>query len=199
MLPYYPDIISRIEEKPTWYTKEGFPRYGEFQPKECNIYARYSTLMKIRCQDCGAPFYIGQDYSDHDLLIACIDLAKVDRLSDNADPDREVWIPLKSSLYAPIKLDEDGKQMYKYRTLQEIVEEWGFGDPPSHGCVGDTMGCIEIKSVQVWDLRYGEEQQPSEDNRYSYITKFGEATRITELEGHLFETYEWYRFYGEDD
>ena len=53
----YFDIISRIDEKPTWYDQNGTPRYEEFNPDLCpNIYAQQVFLLKIACQACGEEF-----------------------------------------------------------------------------------------------------------------------------------------------
>ena len=29
-----------------------------------------------------------------------------------------------------------------------------YGDPPAHGCVGDTMNCVDLAVLQVWDRRH---------------------------------------------
>jgi len=53
----YEDILSRIEEKPSWYDANGAPRYGPFTPEMCpNIYAEDVVLLRIRCQACGQHF-----------------------------------------------------------------------------------------------------------------------------------------------
>jgi hypothetical protein len=53
----YEDILSRIEEKPSWYDANGTPRYGPFKPEMCpNIYADLVVLLRIACQECGQQF-----------------------------------------------------------------------------------------------------------------------------------------------
>ena len=27
---------------------------------------------------------------------------------------------------------------------------WHYGDPPAHGCIGDTMNCEDLEILQVW-------------------------------------------------
>lgn len=34
--------------------------------------------------------------------------------------------------------------------IEEIAPYFHYGDPPAHGCVGDTMNCVDVKTVQVW-------------------------------------------------
>lgn len=33
---------------------------------------------------------------------------------------------------------------------------WHYGDPPRHGCVGDTMNCMDIECLQAWVRDGGE-------------------------------------------
>jgi len=28
--------------------------------------------------------------------------------------------------------------------------KWHYGDPPAHGCIGDTMNCIDLEVIEVW-------------------------------------------------
>lgn len=32
----------------------------------------------------------------------------------------------------------------------KIVEDYHYGDPPQHGCIGDTMNCIDLRIVEAW-------------------------------------------------
>jgi hypothetical protein len=32
---------------------------------------------------------------------------------------------------------------------------WHYGDPPFHGCVGDSMNCIDVAVVQFWEWTAG--------------------------------------------
>lgn len=34
--------------------------------------------------------------------------------------------------------------------------KWHYGDPPAHGCVGDSMNCIDVEVLEAW-LRGGKE------------------------------------------
>ena len=33
-------------------------------------------------------------------------------------------------------------------------KECHYGDPPAHGCVGDTMNCVDLEVLQVWYKHY---------------------------------------------
>jgi hypothetical protein len=195
MLVHYDDVISRINENPTWYTTEGYPRYGEFEPGSCSIYADFSVLMEIGCQSCGDRFFIGRDYESMDRFETLIDMTKVE-FSSGFKPQKDaIWINIRHAHYAPKLLGENGKPQYRTLDLKDLVQSWGFGDPPNHGCVGDTMGCVEIRCVQAWDMRFGQESALSENGKYTVLTKFGVPTRIAEIEGFEFEKHDWYPFY----
>ena len=193
MFPNYNDITSRISESPTWYTTNGVPRYGDFKPREVSIYARYSTLMEIGCQDCGKRFLIGEDYDGEDILEVLVDMTKITGFKWEPKEDH-MWVSFKHAIYAPRFEGETETNQYKSLTLQEIVEGWGFGDPPNHGCIGDTMGSVEIRSVQAWDHHFGQETGPSPHGDYKVVQKRGVSTRIAELEDYKFEIPEWYRY-----
>jgi len=53
------DILSRIDERPSWYDSNGTPRYGEFTPQMApNIYTTQVVLLRIACQACGEEFAV---------------------------------------------------------------------------------------------------------------------------------------------
>jgi hypothetical protein len=118
----YHDITSRIKEEPKWYDQNGAPRYDAFNPMDVpNIYATEVVLVKIKCQDCGKEFMVGMGFCEMDKLYN-----------------------LRASSY-----EEDIRQYLK----DDEQHYWfpvHYGDPPSHGCVGDTMNCIDIKIVEFW-------------------------------------------------
>lgn len=55
MLPDYSDITSRLGD-PSWYDENGVPRYEEFHPDMCDVYAKYAALLLVTCQNCGQEF-----------------------------------------------------------------------------------------------------------------------------------------------
>lgn len=40
---------------------------------------------------------------------------------------------------------------YAERTLRELAEGYHYGDPPAHGCGGDSMNCIDLRIVEAWE------------------------------------------------
>ena len=55
----YEDILSRIQENPTWFDQNGTPRYGPFRREMCpNIYSNQVVLLLIACQSCGERFKV---------------------------------------------------------------------------------------------------------------------------------------------
>jgi len=35
--------------------------------------------------------------------------------------------------------------------LSQPPAKWHYGDPPIHGCVGDTMNCEDLEVLEVWE------------------------------------------------
>lgn len=48
--------------------------------------------------------------------------------------------------------------------LDDVVERYHYGDPPCHGCVGDTMNCIDHRVIEAWDRRLSHEWKRSPDH-----------------------------------
>jgi hypothetical protein len=116
MLPGYKDIRARIPETPRWFDRHGVPRYDDFTPRSCGVYAHAVALVEVACQACGQRFLVAVDYDRlelHDMM--------------------RVGEPL------------DGL----YPTVGNI-RAFHYGDPPSHGCVGDTMNVVSVRVVQFW-------------------------------------------------
>lgn len=178
----YDDITSRIKEAPSWYTTNGVPRYGKFNPGEANsIYAAFSILYKIECQSCHRPFLIGVDYDQYDLYLYQVDTTILDKYGDG-----DQWVPLCYTHFTPLMMDSEGHPIVKTLTIKEVIDGWGYGDPPRHDCIGDTMSSIERETVEMWDRHYGriiEKQTSSNGNEYNTIKFYGELTRVSEFEG----------------
>lgn len=68
MLISYDDITSRISEPPKWYTKEGYPRYCGFSPKETGVYSVFSILVEIQCQSCHRTFLVGEGFNRYNIF-----------------------------------------------------------------------------------------------------------------------------------
>jgi hypothetical protein len=41
-------------------------------------------------------------------------------------------------------------QLREGDVFEESVKNYHYGDPPQHGCIGDTMNCIDLRLVEVW-------------------------------------------------
>ena len=57
MLPDYSDITSRLGS-PLWWDEHGVPRYKQFHPKWCDIYAEAAALLVTKCQNCRRIFKV---------------------------------------------------------------------------------------------------------------------------------------------
>jgi hypothetical protein len=144
MHSYYEDIRSRIKEEPTWYDCNGVPRYGEFKPHDSpNIYANEVLLVQISCQDCRAKFLVEFNWDYTQGLFT-------GRHHESFTTVVNLWL-------------KDAEKAKHYPPLH-------YGDPPAHGCVGDTMNCYDLKIVQFW--RKGE--------KFDFV-------RVPELEVELVE------------
>ena len=113
----YPDIRERIAEEPTWFDRNGTPRYGAFHPSNSpNIYANEIALVEIACQDCGRRFLV--------------------------EIQSESWFDrfeLGNAIRRWIKEGQNANHTPVH-----------YGDPPAHGCVGDTMNCEDLRIVEFW-------------------------------------------------
>lgn len=36
-------------------------------------------------------------------------------------------------------------------TMEEVIDLYHYGDPPRHGCTGDTMNCHDHEVVEAWE------------------------------------------------
>jgi len=123
MLPDYRDIRSRIKEEPIWYDDNGVPRYDKFSPDlVSSIYAQEALLVKIKCQDCHSVFFVGVCYSDMEKIFNRHAASYEEHIKDylNAKDKNKRYFPFH------------------------------YGDPPAHGCVGDTMNCEDIQIIEFW-------------------------------------------------
>lgn len=125
MHPSYSDIQSRILEKPTWYDIHGCPRYGKFEPRALGVYDEFAALFKIRCQNCHEEFLVAYGTPRYNIQA----LAIAGQMGVNVKE-----IPSEKFT----------------NTLEEITEIFHYGDPPIHGCVGDTMSSESLACVEAW-------------------------------------------------
>jgi hypothetical protein len=62
----YEDVLSRIKEKPTWWS-DGYPRYGEFNPNLVSIYANKVALIHTKCS-CGTDYFQAVVVKDREMF-----------------------------------------------------------------------------------------------------------------------------------
>lgn len=118
----YRDILKRINEKPVWYDPNGVPRYDRFHPHMLpDIYCQEAVLVEIKCQDCGEIFLVGASY---------------DRLTDILKGQTTVRFSDELAV--------------AQRNNRQWPPEWWWGDPPRHGCIGDTMSATTVRLVELW-------------------------------------------------
>jgi hypothetical protein len=123
MHSYYEDIRSRIKDEPQWYDCHGVPRYDKFKPQDSpNIYAEEVVLIEISCQDCNRRFLVEMNWSMMEMVF--------NRHSESFSTVMKLWLkdPDRAKHFPPVH----------------------YGDPPAHGCVGDTMNCYDLRIVEFW-------------------------------------------------
>lgn len=136
MKPRFDDIRDRIEEKPTWYDRQGTPRYGVFSPDALGVYDNVAVLYEISCQACGEKFFVGEGYSRMDMHA----------LNWHWSNQYLRWRETKENGIEADFVEEE----YVFPTLEDYCSSYHYGDPPIHGCVGDTMNCIDLRVVEAW-------------------------------------------------
>ena len=142
MYSAYSDIRSRIDEEPTWYDYNGVPRYGEI-PEDCREWA-----ARIRCQYCGSEFTV--------LMVDEVYHAYGGHLID-----------IRIGEPCPVEPNERhlefraGGLSHHDRPNDPLPDGWHYGDPPIHGCVGDTMNSIP---EYEWDDYFDEDGEPKQSD-----------------------------------
>lgn len=70
-----------------------------------------------------------------------------------------------------------------HNKIEDLAEGWSMGDPPRHGCVGDTMGCYERRIVEAWEKTA--KTGPSPDGRGRVLLEMPHWDRRPDLEGPI--------------
>lgn len=71
-------------------------------------------------------------------------------------------------------------------TLEALAERYHYGDPPIHGCVGDTMNCVDLEIMEAWEkVGETEERESPTGSKYNVYTVLPEWTRRPDLEKHI--------------
>jgi len=115
----YEDIRKRIKKEPLWFDTNGVPRYDKFHPSlSPNIYADEVILLEIACQRCGVKFEVEMNGENFKRLL--------------------MGEPVPSFT----------ERVKKIRKEKAEFSPIHYGDPPFHGCVGDTMNCMDLRILQ---------------------------------------------------
>jgi hypothetical protein len=138
VLPRYHDIKDRISELPVWYDAHGCPRYGDFEPNVLGVYDDIALLYLIECQSCQARFKVGEGHNMHSSFNGYIKRAGLAYL-DYQD---------KVKKGEPAELPDIP---WEKPTLAQYAACPIYGDPPIHGCVGDTMSSSTLKVLEAWE------------------------------------------------
>lgn len=139
----YRDIRSRIGEEPTWYDLHGVPRFGEI-PVGVGLFIR-----RVRCQDCHRVFLVCLVDEVYRHFMGSMVLRTVKR-DESGEPIKCVSCSEYQYEYADASLHHyggnfalpDGTTERREEEWLPIPDGWHYGDPPAHGCVGDTMNSI---------------------------------------------------------
>lgn len=120
MKAQYSDIRNKIKEDPQWYDENGVPRYEKFSPElSPNIYAEEVVLLEIACQACKRKFLVEMNWSKMD------------------------------AIFRRLNRESFSTRMQQYlKSRDEHMFPLHYGDPPIHGCVGDTMNCCDLRVVE---------------------------------------------------
>lgn len=139
MWPSYDDIITRIDEPPSYYTQQGVPRYGAFHPSAVTVYANAVSLYQVRCQAemCGQLFEISYAWP-----------TLFERLSL-----REEHGGLPNDIEDQAAVNAWHINIHKDINPHELVD---LGDPPYHfyndaTCTGTTMSSITVALLEHWE------------------------------------------------
>jgi hypothetical protein len=107
--------------EPIWWDDNGVPRYCDFSTMWCGVYVDAVALIRIACQDCGREFLVAKEI----------------------DPKwRRIWLPSWEC-----KRPNPGKHDDPWIEIGSLH----YGDPPRHGCVGDTMNSIPLEILEFWE------------------------------------------------
>lgn len=130
----YQDLLALTDVSPKWYEASGVPRWCEFLDG-LGVYWRLAALYRIECQSCRQIFTVGQEWAAGDLWYVEYN-------------DRRV--PLTAASYLAYA---DLPDKSSFWTPEELIPQLYCGDPPRHGCVGDTMSSEPLDVLGVWERK----------------------------------------------
>lgn len=129
----YFEILEAFDTEPLWYDCYGVPRWCT--PEEAH-YPEH-LMGKIKCQRCGKEFWVALG-----LPVYIVDYISL----------------IMGGSSNVVRIEGAPIDFENHKELQ-LIENWGYGDPPRHngGCLaGDTMTSI---SEYEWEEFFGEDRQ----------------------------------------
>lgn len=116
----YQDIRNRIEKEPMWYDENGTPRYKKFHPDLSPNIYAREVIL---------------------LKIAC------------QHCHRRFLVEMNFGTFDLIKGDSSFTEkldLFIKSKKRKIIPPVHYGDPPIHGCIGDTENCYDLRIVEFW-------------------------------------------------
>lgn len=131
----YRDIYERIAEPPTWYDRNGCPRWGTPAPR------LHKFMGRIRCQHCHREFLV--------CMADAVYTIDLDAMVGRAASEKEGFKgPLTDGNITQVPWSGEGDLLNRYA----LDADWHYGDPPNHGCAGDSMNSIpEYEWDDEWE------------------------------------------------
>lgn len=142
----YSDITDKLGE-PLWWDQNGVPRYDKFESHfQCGISIQAVALLKIYCQYCEKKFTVTSTFDDNFVYKFYLQ-KRIERIETLAKEHRNI---LFHELIENIR-PHTNDILQPVRPTFYNIGSFSYGDPPSHGCIGDTMGSIEQYVLQYWE------------------------------------------------
>ena len=150
MFVSYKDITDKLGE-PVWWV-DGYPRYCPFDPHEVKVYIDIAVLLHIECQACSKPFNVATYWGSYANRYYSRALTELDRNIKALLPPIEEG-KLDSGMIPVPVLRKAAKWPEIHPKRPTLYESHDFctGDPPNHGCIGDTMGAYELEVLEYWE------------------------------------------------
>ena len=130
---YYKDILAianphNVLREPIWFDENAVPRFCQFSPAECDIYAEEVVLLLIECQNCAHEFQVAMSWNT-------LDAARYIHETKVAHPNLPDWKP-----------------------FSEQIQQLHYGDPPNIECCesGLSMNSIPKRVIEFWQKQCDE-------------------------------------------
>ena len=144
----YLDIIKQAGE-PVFYDANGTPRYEKFgRWNSGKSTSRASALFITACQKCHKRFTVVSAIKDDYRWVLQNQVQRAEALADFCILTKESLTPEK--LLEALKPREDDIPKIVRPSFGNIGH-FSYGDPPIHGCIGDTMGSFELQVLEYWE------------------------------------------------